>query len=177
MKSFNEFIEFLRENNIKRFDIEFHEPTDKERAVITTPVERMLTAPKEAAGAPATLPAVVLPAAQPAAAEPNPPPAAPPIVPVEEKKPPRKAAKEKAAKPVEETKPESAAAAVKPEDVYATFVQAVTHDDGAVDQLARQALINQMKLDDLLRLNNDFSLGINTDQSTEALRKELADCF
>ena len=109
MKSFNEFIEFLRENNIKRFDIEFHEPTDKERAVITTPVERMLTAPKETAVAPAAIQAIIIPAAavelptastvQPAAAEPNPPPpATPPIVPVEEKKPPRKAAKEKAAR-------------------------------------------------------------------------------
>lgn len=64
----------------------------------------------------------------------------------------------------------------KPANVYDVFVETVEQDDGTKSELKR-SLIGQMTLDDMLRVNNDFQLGLDTDVATEALRAELLTCF
>lgn len=90
----------------------------------------------------------------------------------------------RARKREKKVKPESAptpsqtpaAAAEAPVNVYERFVETVEQDDGTKTDLKRE-LIGQMSLDDMLRVNNAFCLGLDTDVATEALRSELLQCF
>ena len=56
---------------------------------------------------------------------------------------------------------------------------AINEEDDGGDQAGeqRRALIGLMTRDDILRINNDCELGIDTDQSLDQLRAELAACF
>ena len=86
----------------------------------------------------------------------------------------------KEAKPKKETKPAPetpAAAEVKAENLYEAFGLMITADDGKYTAADRIALINRMALDDLLRVNNDFSLALDTDVPWEILREDVAKCF
>lgn len=64
----------------------------------------------------------------------------------------------------------------KPADVYDVFVETVEQDDGTKSDVKR-ALLEKMSLDDMLRVNAGFQLGLDTDVATEDLRAELLTCF
>lgn len=87
-----------------------------------------------------------------------------PVDPVVEKKadpePVKKAASETHAKPP-----------------YEVFCDMISSDDGKVTAEERVALINLMGLDDLLRVNNDFLLGLDTDKPVDAIRADVIECF
>lgn len=88
-----------------------------------------------------------------------------------------KKAKAEAVAAAPEHRPEPQAAALpKPADVYDVFVETVEQDDGTKSDVKR-ALIGRMTLDDMLRVNAGFQLGLDTDVATEALRAELLTCF
>ena len=93
---------------------------------------------------------------------------------------------EKPAKPVAEKKaaPEPVKNAVtdtvaktagKP--VYEVFCDMISADDGKVTAEERVALLNLMGLDDLLRVNNDFQLGLDTDKPVDDVRADVIECF
>jgi len=79
----------------------------------------------------------------------------------------------------EKAKMDSAPQLVKPmqEKPYEAFCDSVNKDDGAVTKDDRLALIDAMGLDDLLRVNNDFQLGLDTDKPVEAVREDVKECF
>jgi hypothetical protein len=56
---------------------------------------------------------------------------------------------------------------------------AVNEEDDGGDQAGeqRRSLIGLMARDDIIRINNDCELGIDTDQPLDRLRNELANCF
>jgi len=64
-----------------------------------------------------------------------------------------------------------------PKNVYETFCDLVSKDNGSVTKEQRLELIAKMGLDDLLRVNNDFQLGLETDKPTEDIRADVAECF
>jgi len=74
--------------------------------------------------------------------------------------------------PLKETPPVSAKS---PYDMF----WAVNEEDDGGDQASeqRRTLIGLMTLDDIIRINNDCELGIDTDQPLDRLRNELASCF
>ncbi len=74
--------------------------------------------------------------------------------------------------PSKETTPVSAKS---PYDMF----WAVNEEDDGGDQASeqRRTLIGVMTRDDIIRINNDCELGIDTDQPLEQLRNELAACF
>ena len=74
--------------------------------------------------------------------------------------------------PPKETAPVSAKS---PYDMF----WAVNEEDDGGDQASeqRRTLIGLMTLDDIIRINNDCELGIDTDQPLDQLRNELAACF
>lgn len=61
--------------------------------------------------------------------------------------------------------------------VYEAFCDLISADDGKVTPEERTALIDQMGLDDLLRVNNDFQLGLDTDKPVDDVRADVAECF
>ena len=67
---------------------------------------------------------------------------------------------------------------VSTESPYDMFWAVNEEDDGG-DQASeqRRTLIGVMTRDDIIRINNDCELGIDTDQPLEQLRNELAACF
>ena len=66
----------------------------------------------------------------------------------------------------------------KPVDKFEHFAYLVEHDDGSKENAAeRKAIVNNLKLDDLLRINNEFSCGIDTDCKIGALRKTIISLF
>ena len=188
---------------VKFVKVDFFPPQQKPAPALdggkkTLPQEPIVSIPA-AAAAPAQ------PAAEPAKPEPELAAAAPvktqepekpvqtekrsPVEPEKPKPDPEKAAE--AAKPKRESKkakaeaaaaaPEprseqQAAALPKPADVYDVFVETVEQDDGTKSDVKR-ALIGRMTLDDMLRVNAGFQLGLDTDVATEALRAELLTCF
>ena len=92
-------------------------------------------------------------------------------------KPKRERKERKPAAETEVRAPEQPAAAMaKPGKVYDVFVETVEQDDGTKADVKR-GLIAQMTLDDMLRVNATFCLGLDTDVATEALRAELTTCF
>ena len=103
--------------------------------------------------------------------------------PVPEKKPEpviekavEKAKTVKETKPVEKTKPvePAAGATVADKNVYDAFVASTEKDGGSGPD---RDLIARMGLDDLLRLNNDFCLGLDTDVPENDLRKAAVESF
>lgn len=61
---------------------------------------------------------------------------------------------------------------------YDRFWALNENDDGSDEvKEERRALILIMTLDDIIRINNDCELGIDTDQTLEQLRNELSNCF
>ena len=74
--------------------------------------------------------------------------------------------------PPKETAPVSAKS---PYDMF----WAVNEEDDGGDQAGeqRRSLIGLMTRDDIIRINNDCELGIDTDQPLDRLRNELANCF
>jgi outer membrane biosynthesis protein TonB len=63
-------------------------------------------------------------------------------------------------------------------DQYSRFVWLVENDDGSDEQAAeRGAILGKLSLTDLLRINNDFGLGLDTDKPTEEVRAEIVSCF
>ena len=105
-------------------------------------------------------------------------PVAEPEKPAEAAAKPKRERKERKPGAETETKaPEQPAAAMaKPDKVYDVFVETVEQDDGTKADVKR-GLIAQMTLDDMLRVNATFCLGLDTDVATEALRAELTTCF
>ena len=63
-----------------------------------------------------------------------------------------------------------------PAGVYDVFVETIEQDDGTKTEVKRM-LISKMTLDDMLRVNASFQLGLDTDVATEALRNEITSCF
>lgn len=61
--------------------------------------------------------------------------------------------------------------------VYEAFCDLISADDGKVTPEERTALIDKMGLDDLLRVNNDFQLGLDTDKPVDDVRADVAECF
>lgn len=102
-----------------------------------------------------------------------------PLVVVDESKPgtppavkePVKAAVAEPAKPA----PAPVAAASKPP--YEAFCDLISSDDGNVKAEERMDLLGRMGLDDLLRVNNDFQLGLDTDKPVEDVRADIIECF
>jgi len=93
---------------------------------------------------------------------------------------------EKPAKPVAEKKavPEpvkkivsDTVAKTSGKPVYEAFCDLISADDGKVTPEERTALIDKMGLDDLLRVNNDFQLGLDTDKPVDDVRADVAECF
>lgn len=66
---------------------------------------------------------------------------------------------------------------IDPKKLYETFCAKITTDDGTFTVEERTALIGRMGLDDLLRINNDFSLGLDTDKPVEDVREDVKNCF
>lgn len=64
------------------------------------------------------------------------------------------------------------------EDVYGKFCEVIDKDDGSEKcaQL-RAELISRMKLEDLLRVNNEYAIGVDTDKPVEEIRKAIAEMF
>jgi len=67
---------------------------------------------------------------------------------------------------------------IKPVDQFERFVHLVEHDDGSKENAAeRKAIVNKLKLDDLLRINNEFSCGVDTDCKMGELRTTILSLF
>ena len=207
MTNLDDIISFLAAKGVKSLHIEMYEPskacacatrqpvqvvTDPTPKVeierIEPPYEELHLSAREARSVLKDVAAVVIPPVQPseqaeaeasveelllqahdvhekATAE-QPAPVTPPnIPPVAEKTPEAKA------EPKAEKKPLSGKKA------YETFTALITDDDGTVTKEQRAALIEKMGLDDLLRVNNDFSLGLDTDKPVDEIRKDVIDCF
>ena len=74
--------------------------------------------------------------------------------------------------PPKETPPVSA------KSPYDMFWAINEEDDGGMELgEQRRSLIGLMARDDIIRINNDCELGIDTDQPLDQLRNELAACF
>ena len=84
----------------------------------------------------------------------------------------KKAAPEPAKKVTED-------AVAKPSDknLYDAFCDMISSDDGTVTVEERLAKLDLMGLDDLLRVNNDFQLGLDTDKPIADLRADVIECF
>ena len=82
-------------------------------------------------------------------------------------------------KPVETAKPTpQPPEQALPKDLYEAFETATSKDDGSEAAKARKlALIDAMGLDDLLRINNDYLLGIDQDQPADKFKSEIKECF
>lgn len=86
------------------------------------------------------------------------------------------------AKPVKDEPPKEVplkeTSAVSSKSPYDKFWAINEEDDGGVEQgEQRRTLIGVMTRDDIIRINNDCELGIDTDQPLDQLRDELAACF
>lgn len=80
-------------------------------------------------------------------------------------------------KPVEEEAKKDTGT-VSNKSAYDQFWAINEEDDGGAEQgEQRRALIGRMTQDEIIRINNDCELGIDTDQPLEKLRNELATCF
>ena len=66
---------------------------------------------------------------------------------------------------------------INPKKLYDTLCAKITTDDGTFTVEERTGLIGRMGLDDLLRINNDFSLGLDTDKAVEDVREDVKNCF
>ena len=94
-------------------------------------------------------------------------------------KPKRESEKAKSEAEAPKPQPESAAAQPPlppPAGVYDVFVETIEQDDGTKTEVKR-LMISKMTLDDMLRVNASFQLGLDTDVATEALRNEITSCF
>ena len=89
-----------------------------------------------------------------------------------------KTEKPKTEKPKTEKPATTETKETKPVDKFEHFAYLVEHDDGSKENAAeRKAIVNNLKLDDLLRINNEFSCGIDTDCKIGALRKTIISLF
>lgn len=93
----------------------------------------------------------------------------------------KKAAKAKKAEAKMEAKAETKAetpSILEPgKSAYDMFCEKISSDDGTFTKEQRAELIGLMKLDELLRVNNDFSLGLDTDKPVEDVRTDVIGCF
>ena len=88
----------------------------------------------------------------------------------------------RASEPIEVPKVDKAAPPVEKaadeKSVFDQFVDATAYDDGTPEfAQKRSALIGRMSRDDLLRVNVEFSCGIDTDQTDADLRKAVQEMF
>lgn len=61
---------------------------------------------------------------------------------------------------------------------YEDFVRLSENDDGSEQVKVETAnYLDNAPLDDLLRINNEFSLGLDTDKPVKELRSEVKSCF
>ena len=61
---------------------------------------------------------------------------------------------------------------------YDSFVESIENDDGTPEAREKYTkMIHSMKLDDLLRVNIDFGLCVDTDKPEDEVRDEIASCF
>lgn len=66
----------------------------------------------------------------------------------------------------------------KPADPYSAFLSAVENDDGTPESVtAIEEAVSALNLDGLLKANNEFGLGLDTDKSIDEIRKDVADCW
>ena len=65
----------------------------------------------------------------------------------------------------------------KPVDQFERFAHLVEHDDGKENAAEKKAIVNKLKLDDLLRINNEFSCGVDTDCKIGELRTTILSLF
>lgn len=70
-----------------------------------------------------------------------------------------------------------AAGNIDPKKLYDHFCAKIAKDDGTFTVEERTDLIGRMGLDDLLRINNDFSLGLDTDKAVDDVREDVKNCF
>lgn len=198
MINFEDIIDYLALKGVKSLHIEMQEQqlTDEERARLTYRLPRHEVKPptdnaliqmckcvgkhddvvhrgEPGAGEPIVVPtpakAATVPPVETKAVEPKPTPVPEkPAEPVVEKK----AVAEPAKKVVADT---SAKSSAKPP--YEAFCDMISADDGKVTAEERVALINLMGLDDLLRVNNDFQLGLDTDKPVDDVRADVIECF
>jgi len=67
---------------------------------------------------------------------------------------------------------------IKKVDQFERFAHLVEHDDGSKENAAeRKSIVNKLKLDNLLRINNEFSCGVDTDCKIGELRKTIISLF
>ena len=59
--------------------------------------------------------------------------------------------------------------------LFDAFVDALAKDDGG--ELDVAFFIGEMTLSDLIRVNNEYTLGIDTDVPQNDLRKAIIECF
>lgn len=77
-------------------------------------------------------------------------------------------------------KPKEKAPPVKTEqrkNAYDEFLSLVEKDNGSdlAEKLA--PIVERLSLDELLRINNEFGLGLDTDKPTEKIRADLIECW
>jgi hypothetical protein len=187
---FESFVETLRCMGVKTLTIEFQQTTAQSAAPFSgTPPkktnekeEKTYTAPPEQTAQPAAQLATQ-PAAEAKKADKD-------IFDTHgqpENKAVKKITSTEKAKPVKDEPPKEVppkevppkeTSAVSAKSPYDKFWAINEEDDGGVEQgEQRRTLIRVMTRDDIIRINNDCELGIDTDQPLDQLRDELATCF
>lgn len=186
--SIQEFLDVLHQAGVKSFHIEFAEPKIvAPGCTCIEPGRNAATAPEVELPKAAEAPLVQLTKAPeaPKAELPKAPEerkAEPPKAPEAPKAEPPKAEPKKTEAKKEKAKKEPPAEAPKPapaaplQDLYETFAQLVEQNDGTKDEEIR-AMIAAMGEDNLLRVNNEFRLGLNMDVGLAEKRKIVAQCF
>jgi len=160
MNDIKELIVFMRESGVKSLHIEMQE--SHACACLTETV-------------------AVPPVAEPPAEIPPPPPPPPAEAPKAEKKPEPKAdtVKNPAGKPKPKAEAAPAKVDAEPRPAYDLFVELVERDDGGSETKTSLAeTLRRMTRDDLLRVNNSFRLGVDTDVGEIGeLRKSVGGWF
>lgn len=97
---------------------------------------------------------------------------------------PAKVAEKSSSKPKTPKKPSLKNKPSEPVDVvegfttdYDGFCLAVEKDDGGDMEETLTTIANRLSLDDILQINNDYGIGLDTDQSLDALRTEIVGSF
>ncbi len=60
-------------------------------------------------------------------------------------------------------------------NIYDAFIDVTSKDDGSLDDVTKY--IDAFSLSDLVRVNNEFKLGLDTDVSLDELRSAVLECF
>ena len=77
-------------------------------------------------------------------------------------------------------KPKEKVAPVKTEqrkNAYDEFLSLVEKDNGGDLKETLAPIVERLSLDELLRINNEFGLGLDTDKPTEKIRADLIECW